>query len=68
MNSNNKTCVLVDTDTHGLHFMRVNSPVEVRVTITNYGDIFINVNDSCVFTLSNPGQITVNNALSPVRR
>ena len=68
MNSKNKTCVHVDTDTIGLKFMRVVSPEHVSVTITEDGDIAINVNDSCVFTLSKPSNISVQNALAPVRR
>jgi len=68
MNSNNKTCVHMDTDTSGLKFMRVISPEHVSVTISEEGDIAVNVNDSCVFSLSKPKNIIVNNALPPVRR
>lgn len=68
MNSNNKTCVYVDTDTSGLKFMRVVSPEHVTVTITEEGDIAVNVNDSCVFSLSKPENITIENALPTVRR
>ena len=68
MNAKNKLCVHVDTDTSGLHFMRVVSPEHASVTITEEGDITVNVNDSCVFSLSKPTNIRVDNALPPVRR
>lgn len=68
MNSNNKTCVVVDTDRKGLKFMRVISPHDVSVVITEEGDISVNVNDSCVFSLSKPSNIVVENGLAPVRR
>lgn len=68
MNANNKFCVFVDTDTSGLKFMRVVSPERVSVYITEEGDIAVNVNESCVFTLSKPKNIIVYNQLPPTIR
>lgn len=68
MSSKNKNCVFSNTDADGNKFMRVVSPSQVNVMITEEGDIYVNVNDSCVFSLSKPSNIVVENALAPVRR
>lgn len=63
--SQNHHCVTVDTDPTGLKFMTVRKPEHVTVTITATGDVMVNVNESCVFLLLNPVNITVENTMAP---
>lgn len=46
--------------------MHVYEPLDVSITITADGQVAVNVNDSCVFTIRNPANIRVANQLREV--
>jgi hypothetical protein len=62
----NAHCVHVETDCRGGNFMHVYEPLDVSITITADGQVAVNVNDSCVFTIRNPANIRVANQLREV--
>lgn len=65
--TNNKACVTIDKDVSNNAFMRVYKPTTANIIIDACNCITIIVNDSCVFTLVEAKNLTIDQRTRQVK-